>query len=291
MESARVKWPALAIAALGAVAAWIGACGGFAFTVANIPALFGPFARTSNIAYGRDPRQRLDVYAPRGARSRALVIFWYGGRFDSGDKARYRFVGAALANAGYVAVLPNYRLYPQVKFPLFVDDGALALVWAHQHAREYGADPERLYLMGHSAGAWLAAMLAFDGRYLAGAGAERRWVRGFIGLSGPYALAPDTAELHTIFAPPFTPANWQPVRFVDASAPRSLLLQGRADKVVGLSHAEKLERALRGAGVAVEAHYFDDRGHADTVAALSVAARARAPVLEEIRAFIARDAS
>jgi acetyl esterase/lipase len=283
-----LKWPWLLIAVASVVGVLVVACGGVAFTAANLPALFGAFTRTSDLPYGADARQRLDVYAPHGSGDRPVIVFWYGGSFSSGQKARYRFVGAALANAGYVAILPDYRLYPQVKFPAFVADAAAALVWAHAHAREYGGDPQRLYVMGHSAGAWLAAMLAYDSRYLAAAGGQRGWIDGLIGLSGPYALAPDTAQLHAIFAPPYSAADWQPVRFVNAASPPALLLHGQDDHVVAVRHTESLSAALRGAGVAVTTRLYEHRTHADTIAALALLARGRAPVLAQIAAFIGR---
>lgn len=266
-------------------------CGGLGFAAANLPAAFGAFTRITGFAYGPDARQRLDLYVPQGGGARPVVVFWYGGSFDSGLRVRYRFVGAALANAGYLAILPDYRVYPQVKFPGFAQDAAQALVWAHEHARQYGGDPQRLFVMGHSAGAWLAAMLAYNPRYLAAAGGERRWIHGLIGLSGPYALAPDTAQLHAIFGPPYTPADWQPVRFVDAAAPPSLLLHGLDDTTVSVRHTRALTAALQAAGVAVDARLYPHRAHADTVAALAVLARGRAPVLAQIRAFIDGEAA
>src|SRR4051812_37959849 len=158
-------------------------CGGLALTAANAPALFGDFDRRADVPYGGLPRQSLDVYVPRGARDRPIIVFWYGGGFENGRKSYYRFVGATLAEAGYVAALPDYRVYPEVKFPGFVDDGAQALAWVLEHATEIGGDPRRIYLAGHSAGAHIAAMLAYDPARLERAGIPRDTVRGFIGLS------------------------------------------------------------------------------------------------------------
>src|SRR5881394_574711 len=103
------------------------ACSGLAFTAANVPAYFGDFERRADIPYAPGPRHRLDVYAPQKATARPIIVFWYGGGWENGKKSNYRFVGAALAKAGYVAVLPDYRLYPEVKFPAFIEDGAQAL--------------------------------------------------------------------------------------------------------------------------------------------------------------------
>src|ERR1700730_8131395 len=144
-------------------------CGRLGFMAANVPAAFGAHRRHPDISYGADPQHRLDVYVPKNVPVEPLpmVIFWHGGRWTFGDKADYRFVGAALAELGYVAVLPNYRHYPDVKMPGFMDDAARAGRLAAAHAAELGADPQRLYLMGHSAGAHIAALVTLDERYFA----------------------------------------------------------------------------------------------------------------------------
>jgi acetyl esterase/lipase len=284
----RWRWIA-AVVLLLAMAVTVSSCGGVLFAAANTPALFGEYSREVNIPYGGGPRRRLDVYLPdRESASRPLIVFWYGGSWTKGDKDQYRFVGAALALRGYVTVLPDYRVYPDVKFPDFMDDAALALKWAQDNAVRLNADPQRIYVMGHSAGAHIAALLALDTRYLERVGGDPRRIRGLIGMSGPYALAPDTQLLRTIFGAPFTAADWQPVQFVTAASPPALLLHGSADRVVWISHSEKLEATLREAGVAVELRRYAGASHADPVAALSVPGRSRAPVLDDISAFVSR---
>lgn len=139
------------------------------------------------------------MYVPDGARNRPTVVFWYGGFWKNGSKEQYRFVGAALANAGYVAILPDYRLAPAVRFPEFVDDGALAVKWAREHASEMGGDPRSIFIMGHSAGGHLAAMLALDERYLKKVGGDASWIRGWISLSTPYELDLRVPVLHFLF--------------------------------------------------------------------------------------------
>jgi acetyl esterase/lipase len=272
----------LAIIAMLAVSA----CAGLAFTAANVPVLFGDFERQANIAYGKDRRQQLDVYAPKAARGRPIIVFWYGGGWESGRKSQYRFVGAALAKAGYVAVLPDYRLFPEVKFPAFVQDGAEALAWVASHAAGIGGDPKRIYLAGHSAGAHLAAMLAYDSAQLERVGLPADTVRGFIGLSGPYALDPNNDTYRTIFAKPFDKADWQPVQLAKTGAPPALLLHGDADAVVDVGHARAMEKTLMALGVPVSLRIYPGRGHRDTVAAFAVPAPNKLPVLDEIRAFV-----
>ena len=185
-----------------------------------------------------------------------------------------------------MVVIPDYRLYPQARFPAFVDDGAAALRWTRDHVADFGGDADRLWLMGHSAGAHEAALLALDSRRLDAVGVPRTAIRGLIGLSGPYALEPNSDELRAIFAAPHTPADWQPYRFASAAAPPALLLHGAADTVVVPAHAERLAQALRAAGVAVDHRVYPRCDHADTVAALSRPGRSRAPVEAAIREFV-----
>ena len=280
--------PIWVVAGLGliALAAVTAACTGLSYGLANAPALFGPFKRTANLAYGEDPRQRLDVYTPANAVNRPVVMFWYGGSWQRGQRSQYRFVGAALASRGFVTVLPDYRLYPAVKFPQLLDDGARALVWVQQHSQEFGGDPHRIVLMGHSAGAHMAAFLALDRERVLNAGGHPEWIVGLVGLSGPYALDPNSDILRTIFARPYTEADWQPVRFASAQAPPALLVHGLDDRVVSPAHTEKLRAALIAHHVRVETGLYPGRGHVDTVAAFSLAARYRVPVLERTVRFI-----
>ncbi|MEO8064825.1 MAG: alpha/beta hydrolase [Pseudomonadota bacterium] len=276
----------LLLAALLAGVVLVASCGSIAFTVINVPAMFGDFDRRADISYGTGPRQRLDVYTPKGAANRPIIVFWYGGAWDRGKKSQYRFVGASLAQSGYVAVLADYRLYPEVKFPLFVQDGAQALAWVVGHAKDIGGDPKRIFVAGHSAGAHLAAMLAYDRSQLTRAGLPPDTVRGLIGLSGPYALDPNTDTYRAIFGAPFTPADWQPVQLAKAGAPPALLLHGEADDVVYVSHARKMAAALDAIGVKVTLRVYPDRGHRDTVAAFARPAPHKLPVLDEIRRFV-----
>jgi acetyl esterase/lipase len=264
------------------------ACGGLALTTANAPALFGDFDRRANVTYGAHERQRLDVYSPQGKTvgTRPIIIFWYGGSFERGRKEQYRFVGAALAEAGYVAVLPDYRVYPGVRFPGFIDDGAAVVAWVVSHAAESGGDPRRVYLAGHSAGAHIAAMLAYDAPRLAAAGLPKDSIRGYIGLSGPYALDPNDDNLRTIFSSPFVHADWQPLQRAQAGAPPALLIHGEDDIVVSVNHARKMAARLEALGTKVTLRVFPGRGHADTVAPFAKPAPNKLPVLAEIRAFI-----
>lgn len=265
-------------------------CSAMLFGVANLPADLSGGVRHRDLAYGAGMRQQLDVHTPsRPAPDGApVIVFWYGGGWVEGDRERYRFVGAALAAEGYVAVLPDYRLHPAVRFPAFVEDGALALRWVRENIGRYGGDPSRIFVMGHSAGAHLAALLALDRRWLEAAGGSPQWIRGLIGLSGPYALVADTPLLRSIFAAPFSPADWQPVAHASRAAPPALLIHGVVDDIVLIRHSDQLAAALRAAGAQVELHRYARGNHADTIAALSVPGRHLAHTLRDLRAFVER---
>jgi acetyl esterase/lipase len=270
-----------------ALTATLTACGGFGFFVANAPVAFGAFKRSTDLRYGENARQRLDVFSPRTG-GHPVVVFFYGGSWTMGQKSQYAFVGAALAARGYVTVIPDYRLYPEVRFPEFLADPVRAVAWVRQHAREFGGDPDRIVLMGHSAGAYTAAMLALNVEYLAKAAVPAHSIVGLIGLSGPYALAPNTDTLYAIFAKPYVPEDWQPLRFASGRAPPTLLLQGSDDTVVSSTQTQEMQDALQSHGVHVESHFYPRRGHADTIASFSLAGRFRTPALNETLAFLQR---
>jgi len=277
--------------ALAGLSALLAGCARLGFFAANVPAAFGPYVRHVNLAYGADRQQRLDVYVPDppAGMPRAVVIFWHGGRWRFGDKADYRFVGAALAQSGYVAVVANYRHYPQVKMPGFMSDAAQAVSWAVAHAEEFGGDRERLYLMGHSAGAQMAALVTLDKSYFAATGQPVPRIAGVIGLSGPYdflpLLEPDVQDM---FGPPQIYPQSQPINFVRADAPPMLLVHGLNDDTVRPKNSRNLAAALSALGVPVTLKLYPKISHADTVAALTTLLRGRAPTLADITAFVGR---
>ena len=163
----------------------LSACSSLIFLAANTPASFGKYSRLKNLSYADQPRNKLDVYIPDKLHGKApVVIFIHGGGWNNGSKAQYKFVGAAFAEQGYVAVLPNYGLYSQVKSPVFIQDVARAVVWVRAHAAEWGGDTSHIFLVGHSAGAHIAMMLALDNEYLQQAGGDSHWLSGVVGLAG-----------------------------------------------------------------------------------------------------------
>lgn len=263
-------------------------CERLVYGVVNAPSYVGLYERQAGIPYGTDRRQSLDVYVPLGAVNRPVVVFWYGGVWTRGSKEQYRFVGAALANSGYVAILPDYRLFPQARFPAFVEDGARAVQWARAHASELGGNPHAIFLMGHSAGAHIAASLALDPRYLRKVGGDTNWVRGWIGISGPYALETSRFPilLTAIFREPYSAADWQPVALVNGLSPPALLLHGADDYWVPPMEAIELQKRLRAAGVRVECHIYNGTSHGDIATAFSLLFRAEAPSLSDVSQFI-----
>ncbi|MGY4530923.1 acetyl esterase/lipase [Pseudomonas sp. TE3786] len=251
------------------------------------------YSKTSAIAYGSDPRQQLDIYTPtvKKAGPTPVVLFFYGGSWNSGERNDYRFVGEALASQGYVTVIADYRLYPQVRYPEFLKDGAQAFAWVRQHISNYGGDPEQLFLMGHSAGAYNAAMLALDPRLLAEVHLDASAIRGWIGLAGPYDFLPiENPDVRPVFFFPNSPPDSQPINQVSANAPPALLMAATEDQLVNPQrNTGGLAKRLRELGVSVSEHYYDNVSHITLVGTLSRPLRYKAPALEEIARFIDSD--
>lgn len=258
--------------------------------VLNALVLARDYDERPNLRYGELPRQQLDVYQPHGAPIPApVVIFFYGGRWQTGSKSDYRFVGEALASKGFVAVLPDYRLYPEVKFPVFVEDAALSVRWVHDHAASFGGDPQRIYLMGHSAGAHIAALLNLDEHYLRAVGMDPHGIRAMAGLAGPYDFLPfEDADLRALFGPPQGWPSTQPINFVDGTEPPMLLLQGEADTTVKPRNATSLAAKIRQAGGSVKVVMYPNLNHWSILLALAAPFRGLAPVLGDVTAFFRR---
>ncbi|WP_353180436.1 alpha/beta hydrolase [Salinisphaera sp. T5B8] len=251
------------------------------------------YERHADIAYGDLDRQTLDVYVPDDLAAGApVVVFFYGGSWQSGDKDGYRFVGQALASRGFIAVLPDYRLYPPTTFPGFVEDGAKAVAWAHEHARDYGGEAAHLFVSGHSAGAHIAAMLATDGRYLQGAGMARADLAGFVGMAGPYDFLPirDPA-LQQIFAPRDAWPQSQPIHFVDGGEPPMLLMHGAADTTVEPANSRNLAARVNAAGGAAELHIYAKTSHIGLIAPLAAPLRMTGSELDDVASFVKKVAS
>ncbi|THD61238.1 alpha/beta hydrolase [Phenylobacterium sp.] len=244
----------------------------------------------SGVAYGPEAYQKLDVYAPRRTKGQAaapVAVFFYGGSWDTGRRQDYNWVGQALAARGFVTLVPDYGLYPAVRYPGFLQNGAKAVRWAVDHAAEYGGDPSRIVLIGHSAGAYNAAMIALDTRYLAEAGVDPMRVKALAGLSGPYDFLPltDPIAIRT-FGEAKDLAATQPISFVTAASPPAFLATGDKDTMVFPRNTVKLAKALRAKGVTVEEEHYPQIDHVGIVLALSRMFRGRAPVLRQMTDFL-----
>ena len=267
-------------------AAVLAGCSPAAILNATVPA--DGVSVDRGIPYGDGPRRRLDVYRNKElAGPRPLIVFLYGGKWRTGDRGSYAFVALPLATRGAVVVVPDYRLYPAVAFPGFLDDNAHAVAWAVAHAAEFGADPHRLFIVGHSAGAYNAAMLAVDPRWLARAGLDRAQVAGVAGLAGPYDFLPMTdPDILPVFAPVDDGPASQPVTYVDGRNPPLLLLAGDADTTVKPANTRSLAARVAAAGGAVQSRIYPGLGHIGIITAFAPLFSGRAPVLDDVWRFI-----
>jgi acetyl esterase/lipase len=243
----------------------------------------------TDIAYGPGADHTLDVYTPSSScPNMPVIVFFFGGGWTDGNRGLYRFVGAALARHGAIVVIPNYRLYPDVRFPAFMDDAAAAVAWTHTHGAAYGGDPDHIFLMGHSAGGHIAALLALDTRYLVAAGVSPGAIAGVIGLAGPYDFLPlRSPTTRAIFGPPSLQHRAQPINFVTRAAPPMLLMTGTADETVDPGNTTRLAARLRQNGVAVEEHHYPNVGHRLLIGALATPLTIFAPVRRDTMRFIA----
>lgn len=250
----------------------------------------GAVRLASSEPYGEGLRRTLDIYVPVGRPERApVLIFFYGGGWSSGEKEDHSFVGDAFAAEGFVAVVPDYRIYPEVRFPGFVDDAAIAVQWVQANISQYGGDPSRIVLVGHSAGAHIAMLTALDPRYARAAGFRSSGIRGVVGLAGPYGFDNfDIPVLRNVFGAVDNPSTVMPIAFVRRSAPPVLLLHGDRDARVRLAAARVMQIAANEAGQDSDLRVYPGIDHPTILQALSVARRDEAPVLADTLRFARR---
>ena len=250
-------------------------------------AALAPIVRS--LPYGDGPRRTLDIYAPRGATGAPVVVFFYGGSWQGGRKETYRFVGKALARRGIVTVIADYRVYPEVAYPAFIEDGAQAVRWTAREIAGHGGDPGRIFVMGHSAGAHIAAMLALDGRWLAAGPGRPPVIAGLIGLSGPYDFLPIRDPVLIRAFGGANRAETQPIRHVPVRPPPALLITGTADRLVDPGNSARLAARLEERGGKVRLVRYRFVGHVLAVAALALPLPFRwlLPITDEVARFVA----
>lgn len=275
-------WSLAALAMVGAMALTVDPLGTFN---ALMPKDRASARVAQGVPFGAGERLKLDVYAPRAAAEapRPVILFLYGGSWNSGRRQGYAFAGRALAAQGFVVIVPDYRLVPEVAYPEFLRDGAAAVRWTRRNAARFGGDGERIVLVGHSAGAYNAAMLALDPGLT---GPDRSAVRGLVGLAGPYDFLPldDDATIAAFGRWPNL-AETQPVTHAARGAPPALLLHGDADTRVMPRHSRALAARLAEAGAEVRVKFYPGLGHVGILAAVAMPFRRRAPVLHDVAAF------
>ncbi len=287
MKNCFLLWRSWLVLASVAAVGTLGGCSASGALNALVPS--DSYTLRSSVAYGADARQQLDIYLPLARQKPGpVVVFFYGGSWTTGERSAYRFVGEALASRGITAVIADYRLSPQVKYPVFLQDSAQAVRWTVDHLAELGGDPGQVFVMGHSAGAYNAAMLALDPRWLAGAGLKPAQLAGWIGLAGPYDFLPIVnPDAQVAFDWPTTPLDSQALVHASSKSPPALLIVARSDTTVNpVRNSEALARKLKTAGVPVGLSVYDNVSHVTVVAALAKPLRGLAPVLERIERFV-----
>ncbi len=262
------------------LAALLPGCSPAAILNATVPRI--GYRLEADAPYGPLPRQKLDYYRPATPRPDGrTVVFFYGGAWRQGDRGDYLFLGQALASRGVGVVVPDYRLYPDTRYPGFIEDGALAVRWA---ADRFGT--ERLFLMGHSAGAYIAAMLAANTAYLREAGVDRLKLRGVIGIAGPYDLQPRNYRwLRDVFGDA-DDGQIQPINHASAPLPPALLLHGGADRLVAPANSERMATAWRAARATADLRVYEGVDHLSIVGAFADFLHGRAPTRADVLAWI-----
>jgi acetyl esterase/lipase len=265
---------------------FLSACSEAKFASVNAPALTYEGQIIQNVAYGNHDRQKLDIYIPeKFEKPLPAIVFFHGGRWSEGAKDQYKFVGMTLSKQGYIVVLPNTRLYPDVKHPSFAQDGAKAVAWVHNNIKGYGGN-RNLFLSGHSSGAHIASLVTANEEYLAEYDLSPDIINAFAGLSGPYDFVPQDEDLKDMFGESeeaYSKAMATP--YIDGDEPPMLLIYGQADEKVWARNHELLAQKIREKGGNVTVKLYPDANHIDTVSALSWINPAGLDVVEEMTDF------
>ena len=238
--------------------------------------------------YGNGPRQTLDVYLPEprlSGETFPVVMFIHGGRWSSGERTDYAFIGAKMAEMGYITVIPAYRLYPSVKWPTMMSDIAKAAKWLEDNIHDYATQGDDIFLMGHSSGAHMAAMLLANPSYLKRQGVSPSLFKGFVGLAGPYHFTPVEPDLVDLFGG----GQYQRMQvstYIDGSEPPMLLLHGLRDETVLIGNMERLEQRIQAKGGTVETRMYRDMNHEDMLKAFTFAGKEERDVTRDVDGFL-----
>tara|TARA_R110000822_G_scaffold34103_21_gene97123 strand:- start:2436 stop:3326 length:891 start_codon:yes stop_codon:yes gene_type:complete len=239
--------------------------------------------------YGENERQKVDVYFPLENLEQApVVVFYYGGSWRDGERGNYAFVGEALAAHGMIGVIADYRVYPEITYPDFMHDSAAAVAWVEKERQQWQKEPQPLFVMGHSAGAYNAAMLALDDRWLGAEGLSRDILSGWIGLSGPYDFIPIiNPQVKPVFHHPDTPEDSQPLYHAKADSPPALLLAATPDKLVDPDrNTRQLAARLKELGVSVETDTFESLNHFSILLAMARPFQSWEPIIQRVQQFV-----
>lgn len=241
--------------------------------------------------YGADERNKLNIWVPTGTKKSdklPVIVFLYGGGWYSGARDDYGFAGRAFARQGFIVVIPDYRIVPDGHWPDFLQDSAAAVAWTDAHIANYGGDPDRIALSGHSAGAYNAVMLALDPQWMKGAGSDPSVIRGVAALAGPYDFAPfEKGGRADVAMGDIRPVErTQPIQFVRADAPPLWLGHGTADTVVRVRNSRNLAAAMHKVGGTATLRTYDGLSHNDLVMALTRPLAYKGPILAEATDFL-----
>lgn len=249
----------------------------------NFPSHFKVYDRMHNVAFSAEHDLKLDIYAPKDAQAGQypVMVFFYGGRWTTGQRQDYRFIADQFVRRGYVVVIPDYRKYPDVKFPAFVEDGAAAVNWVHENILQYGGDAGQIVISGHSAGAHIGALIVANDRYLD----AKVGIQAFAGLAGPYAFTPDEPDLIDMFGPAEKYFEMQVPSFVNGDEPPMLLQYGEQDQLVGAFNYERLELALISKKQDVQVITYPEFDHVGLLTALSWVRDRENRVADDVDAF------
>jgi len=240
-----------------------------------------------DIPYGDHPRQKIDLYVPDEGKPKALIFYLYGGSWRDGNRGLYRMLGRTFDSAGYAVAIPDYRTYPEVKYPFFMEDAALALAWIESHVRDYGLPDRPIILVGHSAGAHMAALLLTNTRFLLDQEFDQARIAGFVGLAGPYSFNP--LEFDTtvdVFRTAMPIEDAMPIKNVNGGEPPMLLLHGDDDTTVYTRNTKEMAKAVNAAGGSARQIIYPGIGHIGILFAMHPLLRWRAPVFKDMMAFL-----